>query len=353
MEPIFRRKTLTVFDLETTGLDPEKGAEIIEVGAVKLRNGEIQDEFQELIHPRRSIPKEIQDLTGITSHDVANADSHDQVLPRFLEYLGDDVLVAHNMPFDLGFLEHYAPRSINNPTIDTLAICRALGLFSSNKLDQISEELGIQRDQTHRALDDARATAKLCTWIAPRVKTVDDYRRCGIPDQLVAEIPAIVFSQISGISRTSLSKLTKEYDSVDQLAEDIRSDSLMLSVSQPEIERLREFFRDWEQREDLYRYLRDHGQGGTIFNGLDVGYWTAVNWFWNGMGIALLTAAITGTRSPGMFTLLVGLAVPCFFSSLVVVHFRNRPRGLLKQWISGLVFFGVALIFLWYWGLLR
>ena len=346
MKPLLQRYTLTVFDLETTGLDPNAGAEIIEVGAVKLCEGEIQHEFQEFVQPRRSIPADIMNLTGITNEDVADADPVREVLQRLLDYFGEDVLVAHNVQFDLGFLTHYASRPIENPTIDTLKICQAVGSFSSNKLDDLIKVLDIPRDQSHRALDDARATAELCKRIASRVRTVDDYRRCGIPEGIVADVPEIVFSEISGLSTQSITKLKEEYRSVDSLVKDCQNGSITLSLGRGEKEAIREFFRDWSRRDDLYRYLRDYGRGGTVFNCLDVGYWTVINWFWNGVGFVLLSAAIVGTRTPEAFRWFVGLSVPCFLTSVTVIHFRNRSWGLGKQWISGMIFFVFTLIFL-------
>src|SRR5436190_10681069 len=103
-----RDVTFVVVDLETTGGSAADGCSITEVGAVKVRQGEVLGEFQTLVRPHSDIPPFIAVLTGITNAMVADAPPIDSVLPAFLEFAAGSVLVAHNAPFDVGFLRHFA-----------------------------------------------------------------------------------------------------------------------------------------------------------------------------------------------------------------------------------------------------
>src|SRR5215210_5738135 len=103
-----RDLTFCVVDLETTGGSAEGGSMITEVGAVRVRGGEVLGEFQTLVNPHASIPPFIAVLTGITNSMVADAPPIESALPAFLEFATGCVLVAHNAPFDVGFLRHFA-----------------------------------------------------------------------------------------------------------------------------------------------------------------------------------------------------------------------------------------------------
>src|SRR6195952_5652375 len=103
-----RDLTFCVVDLETTGAAVSQGSMITEIGAVKVRGGEILGEFQTLVNPHSAIPPFIAVLTGITNTMVASAPPIDSALPAFLEFAQGCVLVAHNAPFDIGFLQHFA-----------------------------------------------------------------------------------------------------------------------------------------------------------------------------------------------------------------------------------------------------
>ncbi len=100
--------TFCVVDLETTGGSAAAGSMITEIGAVKVRGGEVLGEFQTLVNPHTSIPPFIAVLTGITNSMVASSPPIDSALPAFLEFAQGTVLVAHNAPFDVGFLKHFA-----------------------------------------------------------------------------------------------------------------------------------------------------------------------------------------------------------------------------------------------------
>ena len=151
-----------VFDIETTGFSPMKNR-IIEIGAVKVRNGEIIDRMDEFVNPEVPIPFDIERLTGINDAMVMGADTVDKVLPRFLEFVGDAALVAHNASFDVSFISHNAGLlglPFDPTVLDTVTLARVL-LPNLNrfKLDTVAKALGVSLENHHRAVDDAEATA--------------------------------------------------------------------------------------------------------------------------------------------------------------------------------------------------
>jgi len=154
----------TVFDLETTGLSKETDR-IIEFGAVKIKNGAIAGVFSRFVNPGVPLPKEIIELTHITDDMLKDAPDINAVLPEFLAFAGSDVLVAHNAPFDTGFVLNAAKRQgyeIENPVLDTLELSRTLfPELTRHKLNIVAEHLGVSLDNHHRACDDAAATAEI------------------------------------------------------------------------------------------------------------------------------------------------------------------------------------------------
>ncbi|HEX6486683.1 MAG TPA: DEDD exonuclease domain-containing protein [Nocardioidaceae bacterium] len=160
-----REVTFCVVDLETTGGSASAGSMITEVGAVKVRGGEVLGEFQTLVNPHQSIPAFIAVLTGITDSMVASAPSIEQVLPQFLEFAQGCVLVAHNAPFDVGFLKHFAAEQGRPwPTfevLDTARLARRVVTRDETpncKLSSLATLFGAATTPNHRALSDARAT---------------------------------------------------------------------------------------------------------------------------------------------------------------------------------------------------
>jgi len=188
LETIIDDLEFTVFDFETTGYSPHQGAEIIEVGAVKIQGGEINEPFQEFVKPARSLPPKITKLTGITPAQLQDARTVEEVIPDFCNYFTNSVLVAHNASFDLLFLKYYSPLEIENPHIDSLRLARQVGNFSSNALDKLVVELDIHRSNAHRALDDAQATALVFLHLATKINSPSDYRKCEIPQFMVEKI---------------------------------------------------------------------------------------------------------------------------------------------------------------------
>lgn len=157
--------TFCVVDLETTGGSAAKGSKITEVGAVKIRGGEVLGEFQTLVNPDELIPAFITVLTGITNQMVVQAPRVAEVLPSFLEFARGTVLVAHNAPFDVGFLKHSA-RELDIPwpgfeTLDTAILARRVlsrEEVPNCKLSTLAAAFSASTTPNHRALSDARAT---------------------------------------------------------------------------------------------------------------------------------------------------------------------------------------------------
>ncbi|MBV8305074.1 MAG: DEDD exonuclease domain-containing protein [Acidimicrobiia bacterium] len=158
--------TFCVVDVETTGGSALDGA-ITEVGAVKLRGGECLGTLQTLVNPGMAIPPEITVLTGITEAMVLPAPRVDEVLPSFLEFLGDAVLVGHNVRYDIGFLNAALVRAgrprLGNTFVDTCALARRLvrDEVPDCRLGTLASRLRLGHRPTHRALDDALATGDL------------------------------------------------------------------------------------------------------------------------------------------------------------------------------------------------
>ncbi len=161
--------TYVVFDLETTGFSPNIN-KIIEIGAVKVEHGRICDRFSAFVNPQVPIPYEIEELTSITDDMVLDAKLIDEVLPEFMEFCGDAVMVAHNADFDMSFIRHNLKElgitgkngEREFTVLDTVALARYLlpGL-NRFKLDIVAKALGISLEHHHRAVDDAACTAEI------------------------------------------------------------------------------------------------------------------------------------------------------------------------------------------------
>ena len=176
-----------VFDIETTGLSQKKN-KIIEIGAVKVKDGEEIDRFSEFINPEEPIPYNIEQLTSITDEMVMHAPTVDVILPKFLEFCGDDIVVAHNAAFDTGFIKKNARdlgMKFDNTIMDTMTLSHVLlpelGKFT---LDRVCKALNVKNEHHHRAVDDANATAKIFVklyemLVERGVKTVEDVNELG------------------------------------------------------------------------------------------------------------------------------------------------------------------------------
>jgi DNA polymerase-3 subunit epsilon len=166
--------TFCIVDLETTGGSPQDSA-ITEVGAVKVRCGEVLGTFQTLVNPGRPVPAFIRLLTGITDELVAQAPDIETVLPNFIEFAGGTVLVAHNARFDVSFLNAALTRCayppLTNSVIDTALLARKTlaGEVPNNKLETLARHLRCAHQPSHRAFTDALATTDLLHHLIERV----------------------------------------------------------------------------------------------------------------------------------------------------------------------------------------
>ena len=202
-----------VVDTETTGLHPARDR-LIEIAAVRIAGGAATERFNELVNPQRAIPGSITRLTGITNEMVSPCASSQEVLPQFLEFLGDAVLVAHNLNFDLRFLNaelsSAGMQQLACPTICTLRLARRLlpGLRSKS-LRNLTHFYKIVNRQAHRALADAEATAGVFSRMADVLRTehhlewLDDLLRF----QHKTYQTAIRSKHLAQIRRTTLPRL--------------------------------------------------------------------------------------------------------------------------------------------------
>ena len=177
-------QTYVVFDLETTGLKAEQG-HIIEIGAVRLKDGKVEERFSTFVNAGVIIPPNIVALTGIKDDMLTDAPLTREVLQAFEEFTRGCVLVAHNASFDMGFIRTHGKRygiAFDQPSVDTLMLSRYLlwGL-KNHKLDTVCRQLDVQLKNHHRAVDDAEATAQVFLKLLARIRGLG-----------VQEVPAIL-----------------------------------------------------------------------------------------------------------------------------------------------------------------
>lgn len=186
----------TALDLETTGLNP-KYDKIIEVGAVKVRNGKIIDRFQQLVRPGIALPEKITGLTGITQEELLEAKDSEMVIPQLLEFLEDDVILGHSVMFDYSFLKKAAVnQNLWKPEqfhlgLDTLRLSRIyLPELPSRKLTDLCLHYGISH-HAHRALGDAESTAQLYSIFVKELgknQTLEEREKTFAPFPLIYKI---------------------------------------------------------------------------------------------------------------------------------------------------------------------
>lgn len=165
------------FDLETTGLSPETD-QIIEIGALKVKDGKVVERFMEFVKPDQPITPAITSITGITNEMVAGARTTEDIVRDFIEFCEDYVLIGHNIMFDYKFSKKYAVAhgySFEKKGIDTLKIARKVHKdFASKSLGALCEYYKIENQAAHRAYHDALATAKLYHCLAHYFESQDE-----------------------------------------------------------------------------------------------------------------------------------------------------------------------------------
>ncbi|TRX57052.1 PolC-type DNA polymerase III [Thalassomonas sp. M1454] len=198
--------TIVVLDFETTGLSPEQGDRAIEIGAVRIRNGEVIDSFQELMNPGRRINSFIEQYTGITNPMLSKAKPCADVMSRFADYIGDDNLLAHNASFDKKFLDAEFTRinrSYKGSFACSLLVSRRVYQDAPNhRLGTLVDYKNLSSEGNfHRALFDSQMTAKL--WL----KILEDL---GEQYQLY-DIPFAFITKLAKTPKNAVPKLLLEY----------------------------------------------------------------------------------------------------------------------------------------------
>ena len=213
--------TFVVFDLETTGFSPSKN-QIIEIGAVKVVNGSITERFSTFVNPKVPIPFEIEQLTSINDDMVLDAPTIDEILPKFMEFCQDAVMVAHNADFDMSFIKHNCSAlglKCEKTVLDTVALSRVLlPALNRFKLDTVAKALNVSLAHHHRAVDDAACTAeifvKLVEMLRDRgVETMEDLDQMeSYTEETIRKMPsyhAIMLAQ-NDIGRVNLYRLVSD-----------------------------------------------------------------------------------------------------------------------------------------------
>lgn len=165
-----------VFDLETTGVSPYND-EVIEISAVKARKGKVVEEFSQLVNPKRTIPFAASRVNNITDDMVSDAPFFDEVLRQFLEFVGEDVLVGHNIQsFDMKFInrdcERYFHQLITNDYVDTLILAkRCFPEWRHRRLGDLADYYGISTQGAHRALADCRMNQRVFELLGKEMNT--------------------------------------------------------------------------------------------------------------------------------------------------------------------------------------
>lgn len=226
-------KSYVVLDLETTGLQP-KTDRILEIGALKIENGEVADSYHKMIDPRMRIPCRIQQLTGITQSMAEQGETIEEILPGFLEFCSDLPLLGHNILFDYSFIKHKAVNQgleFEKQAVDTLKIARkVLPDLESRSLVSLCRYYDIRQEHAHRALDDARSTWQLYCHLKREFE--ENYPQEFIPKDLICRVKRqgpITISQ-----KVYLNDLIKYH----RIEKDIEIDSLTKSEASKMIDNI-------------------------------------------------------------------------------------------------------------------
>ncbi|QID33124.1 3'-5' exonuclease [Pampinifervens florentissimum] len=163
MREILLESTFVSIDVEATGVDPSK-SEIIEIACVRVEGGVITERFSSLVYPGYPLPQRITDLTGITNAMLVGKPKMEEVLPKFLKFVGDSVIVAHRVEKDIAFIDKYYRqlygKRFRHPHICTLNLAKnILPDLKKYSLKDLADYFGIEYKRIHRAMDDAQITA--------------------------------------------------------------------------------------------------------------------------------------------------------------------------------------------------
>jgi len=199
-----QHETVIVIDVETTGMLPEKGDRVIEIGAVKMRGQQVLERFERLIRPDFLISREIETITGITNSMLQSASDRPQVMTEFVEFIGTYPFVAHNAAFDQKFIDaELALFGKSRPTNFNCTLQLARRLYSdppNYKLGTLVQYKKLTPAATfHRALADAEMTAQL--WLAINNDIIKDYGFVFLPFDLLKKVAGTSKEQIAELLR--------------------------------------------------------------------------------------------------------------------------------------------------------
>lgn len=164
-----------VLDTETTGLEPAKGEDMIEIAAQKILDRQVIGEYVQLIKATKPIPADAQGVHGISQADLdRDGRPAKEVMPELVEFIGDAIIVAHNAPFDMGFINAHLERlglpKLENKVLDTLELARRYLLLASYKLSNVAAYLKVPQPSAHRALIDVITTREVFFKLVERAK---------------------------------------------------------------------------------------------------------------------------------------------------------------------------------------
>lgn len=220
-------------DIETSGIRA-KWDKIIEIGAVKVRDGKVTDTFSQLINPGVAISPYITQLTGISNEMLTNQPNIEKVLPEFIKFAGEDYLLGHNIMFDYSFLKQNAINlklEFEKSGLDTLKIARkTLSHLESRALDYLCEYYGIKDENHHRAFNDAEVTSKL--YLILMEKFGEDYPQMFEPTQLSYKVKKM--QPITERQKKYLTDLMKYH----QINPDFNIDSLSKNEASKKIDKI-------------------------------------------------------------------------------------------------------------------
>ena len=196
-----KRTEFVIFDVETTGLSPMDGDRIIEIAAVKVKEGQVVDKFYSLVNPQRSMPAQATLVNNITDDMLTDAPVAADILPGMIHFIGGACVAGHNVRFDLNFLCYELAligRRLNDqtPAVDTLKMSRDLLPYLSNhKLAYLARSLGVVVDQTHRAMADVHLTVEVFLRLMEMAQDKDLHKASVFLTQFGVEKPIFKLNQ--------------------------------------------------------------------------------------------------------------------------------------------------------------
>lgn len=264
-----------VLDLETTGLDPKTGAEIMEFGAVKVKNGAIVEEYETLIKPKNNPPVEIEILTGIKAEDLQDAPDLEEVRTQIVEFIEDLPIIGHNINFDLDFLRHH-DFDLPQQSVDTCALAATLITNASSfSLETLASYFALPEEEAHRAIGDVRTTQRLfeiLRKLARQTKSETKTKILALGERL-DWLPARVFEGESDEFTLPKQKSTQEQSLEIEIPESLPAQTLLSIPPHTETVALNKILEKYNQSTlviarnsvEAGKLAQTHSQAGILF----------------------------------------------------------------------------------------